>query len=195
MRGPLSEPGLDVKQGDYLLAGNGHELKAPSTPDELLAEITTEVTLSIASDPFGPRRDVHVMPLTDDTRLRRHDWIDHNRAEVDRLSGGRLGYIFVTDFGAEGAADFVRQFYPQREKDGLIFDVRWNSGGFTSQSVLDVLRREIMGVFVNREEALSTLPTAVTPRTMVAIANYAVSFGRRSVPLLLQGVPPWQGRG
>ena len=111
-------------------------------------------------------------PLTDDARLRRHDWIDHNRAEVERLSGGRLGYVFVTDFGAEGSADFVRQFYPQREKDGLIFDVRWNGGGFTSQSVLDVLRRELVGVFVNREDALSSLPTVVAPRTLVVIANY-----------------------
>ncbi len=173
MQSPLSKPGLDVKEGDYLLAVNGRELKMPLEPDELLAGITTEVTLSIASDLYGPRRNVRVVPLTDDMRLRRHDWIEHNRAEVDRLSNGRLGYIFVTDFGAEGEADFVRQFYPQREKDGLIFDVRWNGGGFTSQSVLDVLRREIAGVFVNREGALSTLPTAVGPRALVALANYA----------------------
>jgi tricorn protease len=172
MRGPLGVPGLGVKVGDYLLAVNGRELAAPATPDELLVGLTNEVTLSISSDPSGPRRDVRVTPLTDDTRIRRHDWIQHNREEVDRLSDGRLGYIFITNFGAEGAGDFVRQFYPQRKKDGLIFDVRWNGGGFTSQSVLDVLRRELAGVFVNREEALSDLPTAVAPKVMVTITNY-----------------------
>jgi tricorn protease len=201
MRGPLSEPGLDVKQGNYLLAVNGHELKVPSTPDELLAGITTEVTLSIGSNPYGPRRDIRVAPLSEDMRRRRHDWIEYNRAEVDRLSGGRLGYVFVTNFGAEGEADFVRQFYPQRERDGLIFDVRWNGGGLTSQWVLDVLRREVAGVFVNREDALSTLPTAVGPRTMVALANYASASDGDQFPFFFEkfhlgkvvGEPTWGG--
>jgi tricorn protease len=172
MSGPLSMPGLGVKEGDYLLAVNGRQLKFPEDPDELLAGLTSEMTLTISPGPSGPSRQIKVQPLTDDTRLRRHDWIEHNRSEVDRLSHGRLGYIFLTDFSAEGAADFVRQFYPQRDKEGLIFDVRWNGGGFTSQSVLDVLRRELAGVFVNREEALSTLPTATAPRVMVTITNY-----------------------
>jgi tricorn protease len=172
MRGPLGMPGLDVKEGDYLLAVNGRQLRSPKVPDELLAGLTSEVTLTVSPGPSGPSRQIKVQPLTDDTRLRRHDWIEHNRSEVDRLSHGRLGYIFLTDFSAEGSADFVRQFYPQRDKEGLIFDVRWNGGGFTSQSVLDVLRRELAGVFVNREEALSTLPTATAPRVMVTITNY-----------------------
>ena len=98
------------------------------------------------------------MPLLDDAVVRRHDWIEDNRTEVDRLSQGRIGYVFLTDFNAEGSKDFVRQFYPQRDKEGLIFDVRWNRGGFTSQAVLDVLRRERAGVFVNREGAVSPLP-------------------------------------
>jgi len=172
MRGPLGMPGLGVKEGDYLLAVNGRELRFPEDPDKLLAGLTSEVTLTVGWGPSGPSREIKVQPLTDDTRLRRHDWIEHNRSEVDRLSHGRLGYIFVTNFSAEGAADFVRQFYPQRDKEGLIFDVRWNGGGFTSQSVLDVLRRELAGVFVNREEALSTLPTATAPKVMVTITNY-----------------------
>ena len=112
-------------------------------------------------------------PLADETNVRRHDWIEGNREEVNRLSGGRLGYIFLTDFNVEGSKDFVRQFYPQRDKAGLIFDVRWNRGGFTSQAVLDVLRRELAGVFVNREEAVSPLPSATAPRVMVTLTNYA----------------------
>jgi tricorn protease len=186
MRGPLGMPGLGVKEGDYLLAVNGRELRFPEDPDKLLAGLTSEVTLTIGPGPSGPSREIKVQPLTDDTRLRRHDWVEHNRSEVDRLSHGRLGYIFLTDFSAEGAAGFVRQFYPQRDKEGLIFDVRWNVGGFTSQSVIDVLRRELAGVFVNREEALSTLPTATAPRAMVTITNYNSSSDGDQFPFFFR---------
>ncbi len=182
MRGPLGTPGLGVQQGDYLLAVDGKELLAPTDPDELLSGVTTEVILTIAPSPSGPFREIKVKPLTDDTSLRRHDWIQRNREEVERLSGGRLGYIYMTDFVAEGEADFVRQFYPQRKKDGLIFDVRWNLGGFTSQSVLDVLRREPAGVFVNREDALSDLPMATGATSMVTITNYASSSDADQFP-------------
>jgi tricorn protease len=173
MRGPLGEPGLNLREGDYLLAINGRELRAPAQPDGLLAGLTSEVTLTVAASPSGPGRDIRVAPLTDETHVRRHDWIEQNREVVDRLSQGRLGYIFVTDFSAEGSKDFVRQFYPQRDKAGLIFDVRWNRGGFTSQAVLDVLRRPLAGVFVNREGAVTPLPGATAPRILVTLTNYA----------------------
>ncbi len=173
MRGPLGEPGLGINQGDFLLAVDGRELVAPADPDSVLAGRTDEVTLTVSSSSSGPRREFKVTPLSDETDVRRHDWIEQNRIEVDRLSRGRLGYIFVADFDAEGSKDFVRQFYPQRQKAGLIFDVRWNRGGFTSQAVLDILRRERAGIFVNREGAVTPLPSATAPRVMVTLTNYA----------------------
>jgi tricorn protease len=173
MRGPLGVPGLAIKPGDYLMAVNGRELVAPKDPDSLLAGQTKEVTLTVALSATGARREVKVTPLVDDTAVRRYDWIEDNRKKVDRLSRGRLGYIFLTDFNAEGSKDFVRQFYPQRDKEGLVFDVRWNRGGFTSQAVLDVLRREHAGIFVNREGSVSPLPGATAPSMMVALINYA----------------------
>ena len=173
MRGPLGAPGLRIKVGDYLLAINNRELEAPADPDSLLAGLTSKVTLTVASSLAGPRRDLTVTPLADDLAVRRHDWIQQNRELVSRLSGDRLGYVYLTNFTAEGSKDFVRQFYPQRDKAGLIFDVRWNWGGFTSQAVLDVLRRELAGVFVNREGAASPLPTTTAPKVMVTLTNYA----------------------
>ena len=201
MRGPLGEPGIYIKQADYLLAINGQELKAPAEPDSLLAGLTTELTLTVASSLSGPRREVKVTPLTNETNVRRHDWIEDNRSEVDRLSQGRLGYIFLTDFNAEGSKDFARQFYPQHDKAGLIFDVRWNRGGFTSQAVLDVLRREIAGVFINREGAVSPLPGATAPRVMVTLINYASASDGDQFPFFfrkfglgkLVGEPSWGG--
>ena len=90
---------------------------------------------------------------------------------MDHLSDGRLGYVALSDFDDEGSKEFVCQFYPQLDKQELIFDNRWNRGGVTSQAVLDVLRRLKEGVFVNRERALSPLPTAAPPPTMIVIAN------------------------
>ncbi len=171
--GPLGAPGRDVQEGNYLLAINGTELNAPGEVDNLLSGVTGEISLSIAPSPSDPRRTVKLRPLADDTDLRRASWVEQNRRKVDQLSGGRLGYIFLTDFEDEGSKDFVRQFYPQRDKAGLIFDVRWNRGGFTSQAVLDVLRRERAGVFINREGAVSPLPAATAPRVMVTLINYA----------------------
>ncbi|WP_263382180.1 S41 family peptidase [Granulicella arctica] len=172
LAGPLGVPGLDVKENDYLLAIGEHELRTPASPESLLSEATGEVTLTLAASPTGSRHTIKVQLLTDDTALRRQAWIEANRNAVDRLSNGRLGYIFLTSFEDEGSKDFVRQFYPQQNKEGLIFDVRWNLGGFTSQAVLNVLRRERAGLFVNREGAVSPLPSATAPPAMVTLINY-----------------------
>lgn len=175
LRGPLGEPGLAVKEGDYLLAIDGHDLLAPADPDSLLAGATGKVTLTVASSLSAPSHEIEVTPITNEMDLRKQAWIAKNRLDVDHLSNGRLGYIFLTDFDDDGSKDFVRQFYPQRNKAGLIIDVRWNRGGFTSQAVLDVLRRELAGVFVNRERAVMPLPSATAPKVMVTVINYGSS--------------------
>jgi len=186
LQAPLGPPGLGVAQGDYLLAIDGRELTAPQTPNELLAGVKGRVTLSVAASPMGPRRDIKVDPTVDETPLRQFDWVNRNRAWVDRASGGRVGYVFLQDFDADGSRDFIRQFYPQRDKQGLVIDVRWNLGGFTSQAVLDVLRRQLAGVFVNREGAVSPLPGVTAPRAMVTLMNYASSSDADQFPFFFR---------
>ena len=171
-RSPLTAPGLELRDGDFLLAVNGRELKAPQVPDELLAGLTHEASITVAASPDGPRRVLRVEPLADETTLRHFDWVERNRARVDRLSHGRIGYVALSDFFMEGWGEFVRQFYPQLDKQGLVIDVRWNRGGFTSQAVLDVLRRPLAGMFVNREGAVSSLPVAVAPRAIATLLNW-----------------------
>ena len=170
-RSPMGAPGSGVATGDYLLAVNGRELKAPTDPDSLLAGAEGDLTLSLAARLDGPRRDVRVHPLENDLQIRQHDWIESNRERVSELSGGRVGYIFVADFNALGSEDLLRQLQPQLDKEGLVIDIRWNTGGFTSQAVLNLLKRVHAGVFVNREGALNPLPLFVAPRAMATIAN------------------------
>ena len=171
-RGPLGAPGLGVYEGDYLLAVDGRELAAPAAPLSVFAGLKGPLALTLAHSPDGRRQTIKVDPVQDDRFIRRLAWMEQSRRGVDRLSGGRLGYVALSDFSDEGSKEFVRQFYPQLDKQGLIIDVRWNSGGFTSQAVLDVLRRVREGVFVNREGALSPLPTAAPPPAMVVLENY-----------------------
>ncbi len=171
LRAPLSQPGLELRDGDTLLAINRRPLRAPDDPDSLLAGHRGPLTLQVCRCPDGAPRTVTVEPVNNEMPLRLEEMIARNRQRVAQLSGGRLGYVFLSDFHDLGPREFVRQFYPQSGKAGLVIDVRWNRGGFTSQAVLDVLRRVRAGVFVNREGAVSSLPATVPPPVLVALIN------------------------
>ena len=147
-RSPLAQPGLNVKTGDYLLAVNGAELKAPTDPDSLLqlADADTTVELTIADRPDGARRQVVVTPVAKELSLRESAWIAHNREVVDKLSGGRVGYVYMSDMEQLGLQQFVRQFYAQLGKQALIMDDRWNGGGFIAPFAIERLRRMLVAL-------------------------------------------------
>jgi tricorn protease len=173
-RSPLDEPGLDVKAGDYLLAVNGVELRAPTDPDSLLqtADADTTVDLTVADSPTGPRRHAVVKPVKAELGLREAAWIAHNRAVVDKLSGGRVGYVYMSDMEQLGAQQFVRQFYAQLNKQALIVDDRWNGGGFIAPFALERLRRVLVTLDANRESAVNTEPNEVLNGPKVALLNH-----------------------
>jgi tricorn protease len=173
-RSPLAQPGLDVKAGDYVLAINGAELKAPIDPDSLLqlADAQTTVDLTVADTPTGPRRHVVVKPVDKELSLREAAWIAHNRAVVDKLSGGRVGYVYMSDMEQLGLQQFVRQFYAQLDKQALIMDDRWNGGGFIAPYALERLRRILVTLGTNREGAISTEPEEVLNGPKVALLNH-----------------------
>jgi tricorn protease len=174
-RSPLNAPdtGVRIDAGTYLLGIDGVDLRVPQDPDSLLAGKGAEITLTVADTPGGAPRTVKVRTVRDDTELRLHAWIAANRARVAARSGNRVGYLFVSDFASLGAEDLLRQLQGQLDKDGLVIDVRWNGGGFTSQAVLGLLRRVHAGVFVNRNGALEPLPLFVAPRAMAVVTNEA----------------------
>jgi tricorn protease len=178
-RSPLTAPGLDVRQGDYLLAIDGVELKAPTNPFSLLVgKQDRTIKLTLADSPTGKRREVVVEPVRNELSLREQAWIDHNREAVDAASGGRIGYVYLSDMDALGLEQFIRQFYPQLDKQALIVDDRWNGGGFVDQIVLERLRRVLVGMSTNRLRAPFTVPQQIIAGPKACLINhYSASDG------------------
>ncbi len=179
-RSPLTEPGIKAKEGDYLLAVDGHELKAPTNPYSLFVNtLGKTVTLTLASDAGGKdKHDVTVRPVSNELNLRLHSWIDHNRELVNKESHGKIGYIYLSDMESLGMDQFIRQFYPQIRKEGLIVDVRYNGGGFIDQILLERLRRVLVGMSTNRERIAGTIPGEVLNGYKVCLINhYSASDG------------------
>jgi tricorn protease len=173
-RSPLAQPGLAVKAGDYVLAINGVDLRAPTDPDSLLqlADSDTTVDLTVADTPAGAPRHVVVTPVKSELSLREAAWIAHNRETVDKLSGGKVGYVYMSDMDQLGLQQFVRQFYAQLDRQALIVDDRWNGGGFIAPFTLERLRRVLATLGTNREGAIGTEPAEVLNGPKVALLNH-----------------------
>lgn len=170
-RAPLGDPALDIQDGDFLLAVDGAPLRAPDDPYRLLMNKTGPLEITVSHTSNGPARAVQVVPVKDESEIRKLDWIEANRKMVDKLSLHHFGYVYLSDFDEFGAEDFLRQYYGQTIKEGLVIDVRDNLGGFASQWVLGLLRRPQAGIFQNREGAQITLPGAIPPRKLVTITD------------------------
>ncbi|MGB6632159.1 MAG: PDZ domain-containing protein, partial [Terriglobales bacterium] len=179
-RSPLTEPGVNIKEGDYLVAINGRALRAPQTPDELLTNTANEVvTLTVNSKPTADgARKVVVKPIGDEYSLRQLNMIETNRKKVDAASGGRIGYVYLPDMGDAGLNEFVKQYFPQIRKEGIIFDVRYNGGGFVDELVFERLRRVLSGMSSARNFESGTTPANVFYGYMACVTNhYAASDG------------------
>jgi tricorn protease len=173
-RSPLGEPGLGVKAGDFVLAINGQDLRAPTDPDALLQLTNADepVELTIADSATATPRQVLVRPIARELSLREAAWITHNRNLVDRLSDGRVGYIYLSDMEQLGLQQFVRQFYSQLGKQALILDDRWNGGGFVAPMALERLRRVLVALSVNRDSAVVTEPSELVVGPKIALLNH-----------------------
>lgn len=144
VRSPLDEPGVNVNEGDYILAVNGialNEWPDPWAAFEGLADKAVELTVNSKPD-FEGSRTVVVQTMSNETRLRNLAWIERNRKEVDEASGGKIGYIYVPSTGVDGQNELVRQFYGQWNKEGLIIDERFNNGGQIPDRFIELLNRK-----------------------------------------------------
>lgn len=148
-RSPLTEVGVDVKAGDYLLAIDGVELSANDDPYRLLRHKAGQpfVRLTVNGKPsLDGSREVRFKPIDAETNLIYLEWIAGNRERTAKLSDGRVGYLHIPDMGEDGMREFIKQYYSQIGKEGLIVDVRGNGGGFISASLLERLGRKLMSV-------------------------------------------------
>jgi tricorn protease len=172
-RSPLTEPGLNVKTGDYILAINGNELRAPTDPGSLLLNSAgKQTTLRINSRPSDSgARDIVVVPVAHDAGLRYYNWVEKNRRYVEERSGGRVGYIHIPNMGAEGLNEFARTYYPQVRKEALILDDRWNGGGFVSEMIHERLNRKLSSLSAARNKADFTYPDATHYGPKVCLLN------------------------
>jgi tricorn protease len=178
-RSPLTQPGLKIEKGNYLLAVDGHELQAPVDPYSLfVGKEQGTVKLTVADAPNGKRRDVVVAPVKQELSLREQAWIEHNREVVDKLSGGKIGYVYLSNMEELGMNQFARQFYNQLDKQALLVDDRWNGGGFIDQILLERLRRILVGLGTDRQGGIGTRPQQLIDGPKACLINhYSASDG------------------
>ncbi len=169
---PLAQPGLKVKEGDYVLAINGQPLAAPTNPYELLqGTLGQTISLTVAATPTGEPWTILVKPIVNSGKLHLLHWINNNRREVAKLSDGRIGYVYLDDMEATGLHEFVRQFYSQINKPGLIIDDRWNLGGFIDTILFNQLTQKIAAAWIDRHGAYFQSPEDAYVGHMAALID------------------------
>lgn len=152
-RGPLSQPGVDVKAGDYLLAVNGTPVETSKDPwaaFQGLAGKTVRLTVSEKPKIDEKARQVVVTLLESDAELRYRAWVEKNRNHVVERTEGRVGYIYVPNTSIFGQNELVRQFFGQLEREALIIDERWNGGGQVPTRFIELLNRPVANYWSTR---------------------------------------------
>jgi tricorn protease len=179
-RSPLTEPGVRVRVGDLILSVDGRSTRTVKNFYELLeGKATRVVTLTVNDRPdTAGAHDERVRPVRSESNLRYFDWVQSRRAMVEKLSGGRIGYIHVPNTAVEGNRELFKNFYPQTNKDALIIDDRYNGGGFIPDRMIELLDRRPLSYWVRRGTGAYSTPffAHAGPKAML-INGYAGSGG------------------
>jgi tricorn protease len=173
VRSPLKHPGVEVKEGEYLLAVNGLPLDIEQEPYAAFQGLADKpVFLSINDQPtMEGAREVLVQTLGSESRLRHLAWIEQNRKHVEEASGGKIGYVYVPDTGRGGQAELVRQFRGQFQKPGLIIDERFNSGGQIPDRFVELLERSVLNYWGVRDGRDWSWPTVAHAGPKAMLVN------------------------
>jgi tricorn protease len=173
LRSPLRDPGIDVKTGDYLLAINGHEVTGDIDPYSLTENCADKQLKLLVNDrpTTTGAKEIKVKPIASEENLRYYNWVEQRLDYVDSVSGGKIGYIHVPDMGEFGLVRFVKMFYNQIRKPGLIIDVRYNGGGFVADLLLDRLRRTLVAMGFSRTGAPEPSPGDAVHAHMITLQN------------------------
>ncbi len=173
-RSPLTEVGVNVKEGDYVLAIDGEELTRGDNPYRLLRnKADRPVQMTVNSRPeMANARTVTFQPISSESDLRYLAYVAGNRDRVTRLSDGRVGYIHLPNMGPEGIREFIKWYYPQIRRQGMVVDVRYNGGGNVSQMLIERLKRELLATgFGRTSDAPTTYPSTVFHGHLVCVLN------------------------
>jgi len=173
-RSPLTEVGVDVNEGDYLLSINGRTLDASTNPYSLLsgaADQLVELRVSARADGRNAR-SVVIVPLSSEDNLLYLRWTEANRAKVDAMTDGRVGYLHIPDMGADGIYEWIKNFYGLLDKDGLVIDVRGNGGGNVSEMIINRLNRDLLFTgYARNIDTPSSYPDSIFLGPMAAILD------------------------
>ncbi|MBZ5655661.1 MAG: PDZ domain-containing protein [Acidobacteriia bacterium] len=195
---PLTQPGVNVKTGEYLLAVNGRDVRPPRDVYSYFAETAgQQVVLRVGAKADGSgSRDVTVVPVADETGLRNYAWIEDNRRKVDELTGGRVAYIYLPDTYAGGYTNFNRYYFAQVGKEAAIIDERYNGGGDIADYIIDYLRRPLLSYWSMREGKDITTPLEAIFGPKVMVINEMAGSGGDALPWMFRktGIGPLIGK-
>jgi tricorn protease len=173
LRSPLTELGLNIQEGNYIIAVNGQPANEMNNLFEALVNTAgKQVTLKVNTEPREQgSREVVVVPIADEARLYYYNWVQGNIKKVHDATGGKVGYLHVPDMLPTGLNEFVRHYFPQLSKKALIIDVRGNGGGNVSPQLIERLRREVAMMKMARNTAVTPDPGGMLFGPMVCLMN------------------------
>ena len=185
---PLTLPGVNVHEGEYLFAVNGRELHAK---DNLYAFFDgtagKQTVIRVGANADGKdARDVTVVPIADEDDLRNLNWIEGNRHKVDELSGGKVAYVYMPNTAGEGFTNFNRYFYAQLDKQAVVLDERFNEGGYIADYMIETLRRIPLSGMVGRNGHILHDPVGAIYGPKVMLINQNSGSGGDAMPWYFQ---------
>jgi tricorn protease len=188
LRSPLTEPGVNVKKGEYLLAVGGKDVKPPANLYSFFENTSGKlIEITVGPDPDGKgSRTVSVVPIATELALRNRDWVEGNIRKVDAATGGRVAYVYVPNTAGLGYTYFTRYFYPQAYKDAVILDERYNGGGSVADYYIDVLQKKLISYWSFRYGSDMKTPSGSIQGPKVMIADENAGSGGDLLPWMFR---------
>ncbi|MFW6129235.1 MAG: S41 family peptidase [Candidatus Aminicenantaceae bacterium] len=183
-RAPLTQPGVNVKKGEYLLAVDGKEVKGDDNVYKFFeAKAGEQVVLTVGPNPgMAGSRKVTVVPLRSETSLRHFAWVENNRRYVEKKTNGQVAYVYMPDTAFGGYTYFNRYFYAQVDCDGLIVDERFNAGGMLATDIIERFKRKVMSFVATRDGKDEVQPQGAIFGPKVMIINEFAGSGGDAMP-------------
>ncbi|HEX9944500.1 MAG TPA: PDZ domain-containing protein [Thermoanaerobaculia bacterium] len=184
LQAPLTQPGVNVKAGEYLLSVNGKPVRAADNVYSFFeATAGKSVVLEVGPNPDGKgSRKVTVVPVESEYELRNLAWMEENRRKVDAMSKGRLAYVYLPDTAESGYASFNRYFFAQVGREGVVIDERFNGGGYAADYIVDYLHRPLLNYVSTREGEDITVPVGSIFGPKVMLINESAGSGGDALP-------------